>query len=140
MNRDYAMEKSLELVKKSKIALLGTNSGTGYPNVKAMLNLETEGLKRVWFSTNTSTKRVAQLVSDSRACVYYADQDNFMGLMLVGTVQVLQDEESRKRLWAEGCEKYYPLGVNDPDYTVLLFTAEKANFYHGLENINFNVD
>jgi len=62
-----------------------------------------------------------------------------MGLMLIGVVEVLQDEESRKKLWFDGCEKYYPGGINDPDYSVLCFTAEKGNFYHGLENIDFDI-
>lgn len=140
MNKSYAIEKSLDLMKNSRIALLGTNDEKGYPNIKAMLNLDTEGMKDIWFSTNTSSKRVSNLLKDSKACVYYIDEENFMGLMLVGDIEVLQDEESRKRLWFDGCEKYYPKGVNDPDYCVLHFRAHRGNFYHGLENIDFVID
>lgn len=140
MDKTYALEKSSELVKKSKIAMLGTIDEHENPNIKAMLNLETEGLKKIWFSTNTSSKRVAQLLKNNKACVYYVDEENFMGLMIIGTVKVLQDEVSRKKLWFDGCEKYYPKGINDPDYSVLCFTAEMANFYHGLANINFEIE
>lgn len=139
MDKTYAVGKSLELVKKSKIAMLGTVDEQENPNIKAMLNLEVEDLKKIWFSTNTSSKRVFQLLKNNKACVYYVDEDNFMGLMLVGTVEVLQDVDSRKKLWFDGCEKYYPKGINDPDYSVLCFTADRANFYHGLANIDFEV-
>lgn len=140
MDRVFAMEKSEELIEKSKIAMLGTIDEHGNPNIKAMLNLKTEGLKRIWFSTNTSSKRVAQLIENNKACVYYVDEQNFMGLMLVGRAEVLQDEHSRRKLWFDGCEKYYSQGINDPDYSVLCFTTESANFYHGLANINFVIE
>lgn len=140
MDKILAVEKSTELVQKSKIAMLGSIDGQEYPNIKAMLNLKTEGLKKIWFSTNTSSKRVAQLTKNNKSCVYYFDNESFMGLMLVGTVEVLRDEESRKKLWFDDSEKYYPKGINDPDYTVLCFTTERANFYHGLENISFTVE
>jgi general stress protein 26 len=42
-------------------------------------------------------------------------------------------------MWREGCEKYYPLGVTDPDYSVLRFTARWGNYYHGLANVTFEV-
>jgi general stress protein 26 len=139
MNEQEAISQGLELVESSRICLLGTNAGDGFPNIKAMLNLKHEGLKHVWFSTNTSSKRVQQLKKDNRACVYYVDEKDFRGLMLVGTIEILQDLESRKMLWSDGAEVYYPLGVEDPDYSVLHFTARKGNYYHGLANISFEI-
>jgi general stress protein 26 len=139
MNLEEVLIESLKLVEKSQIALLGTNSTAGFPNIKAMLNLKHDGLKKIWFSTNTSSKRVQQLKNDNRACVYYVDEDNFKGLMLIGTVEILQDLDSRKMLWMDGAEKYYPLGVEDPDYSVLCFTAHQGNYYHGLVNQDFMV-
>jgi general stress protein 26 len=59
--------------------------------------------------------------------------------MLIGTIQILRDLKSRKMLWKDGDERYYPLGVEDPDYTVLRFTAHKGNYYHKL-NITFEIE
>ena len=134
-----ARAEGLKLVESSKICLLGTNGGDGFPNIKAMLNLKHEGLKKVWFSTNTSSRRVQQILKDGRACVYYVDEKNFKGLMLTGTIEVCQDLESRKLLWTEGAEVYYPLGVEDPDYSVLCFSAQRGNYYHGLSNMDFDI-
>jgi general stress protein 26 len=139
LSQREAISLGLDLVGKSRICFLGTNAEDGFPNIKAMLNLRHEGLKHVWFSTNTSSKRVRQLKKDKRACVYYVDEKNFRGLMLVGTVEILQDIESRKLLWSEGAEVYYPLGVTDPDYTVLRFTAQWGNYYYKLHNITFDI-
>lgn len=139
MEREEAIRESQALVKRSLIAMLGTNGDDGYPNIKAMIKCEHEGLKTVWFSTNTSSRRVAQLKQNPKACVYFVDFDRWKGLMLVGTVEILQDIGSRRRLWPEGDEKYYPLGMTDPDYTVLRFTATWGNYYHKLDNLDFEL-
>lgn len=135
---DYRSE-SLALVARSAVAMVGSIGDGGYPFIKAMMKAEADGLKTIWFSTNTSSKRVSQFLKDGRACVYFLDQAAFKGLMLTGEMEVLNDAASRRRLWVDGCEVYYPLGVDDPDYTVLRFKAQSANYYHGLNNTNFAV-
>ena len=60
MKDPEARRKAMALVERSGIALVGSNGGDGYPWIKAMLKMEIENLKTVWFSTNTSSKRVAQ--------------------------------------------------------------------------------
>jgi general stress protein 26 len=139
MQQEEAIKEALSLANRSSIAMLGTNGDDGYPNIKAMFKMENEDLKTIWFSTNTSSKRVTQLKRDSRACVYFVDSDQIKGLMLVGNAEVLQDIESKKRLWREGFEKYYPSGVTDPDYSVLRFTARWGNYYHALSNVTFKL-
>ena len=139
MQKEEAISEALALASRATIAMLGTNGDNGYPNIKAMIKMENEGLNRIWFSTNTSSKRVAQLARDPRACVYFVDLEQWKGLMLVGNVEVLQDMGSRRRLWRQGYEKYYPLGVTDPDYSILRFTAQWGNYYHALSNVTFEL-
>ena len=137
MKEEEARRKALALVERSGIALVGSNSEDGHPWIKAMLKMETDELTTVWFSTNTSSRRVTQFRNDPRACVYFVDFSDWMGLMLTGQIEVLNDAESRQRLWRDGYEKYYPLGISDPDYTVLRFSAASANYYHQLDNLTF---
>ncbi len=139
MQQEEAIREALSLANQSSSAMLGTNGDDGYPNIKAMFKAENEGLKTLWFSTNTSSRRVAQLRRDSKACVYLVDFDQMKGLMLVGNVEVLQDIDSKRRLWREGAERYYPSGVTDPDYSVLRFTARWGNYYHALSNVTFEL-
>jgi general stress protein 26 len=139
MDKQEAMAEGLQLIERSKICLVGTNGEDGFPNIKAMLNAKHEGIKRIWLSTNTSSRRVQQLKKDNRACVYYVDDQDFKGLMLTGTIELLQDLKSRQMLWNDGDERYYQLGVEDPDYTVLCFTARGGNYYHKLQNVTFGI-
>ena len=140
MDKQEAMVEGLQLIERSKICLVGTNGEDGSPNIKAMMNAKHDGFNKIWLSTNTSSRRVQQLKKDNRACVYYVDDKDFKGLMLTGTIQILQDLESRRMLWADGDERYYPLGVEDPDYTVLCFSAHKGNYYHKLQNTTFEIE
>lgn len=140
MLKEDAIKDAASLVEESGFAMLGTNGESCYPNIKAMIKFENEGLKKIWFSTNTSSKRVQQILKDGKTCVYFSDYSKWKGLMLAGDAVVLQDSESKKRLWRDGCEKYYPLGIDDPDYSVICFTARWGNFYHALSNVTFDID
>ena len=73
MNSKEIYSEALDLANRSTIAMLGTNNESGYPNIKAMIKKENEGLKTIWFSTNTSSKRVSQIAKDPRTCVYFVD-------------------------------------------------------------------
>ena len=140
MDKQEAMAEGLQLIERSTICLLGTNGEDGFPNIKAMMNAKHEGINKIWLSTNTSSRRVQQLKKDNRACDYYVDDKDSKGLMLTGTIQIVQDLKSRQMLWAGGNERYYPLGGEDPDYSVLYFTAHKGNYYHKLKNITLQIE
>lgn len=136
---DALTAKLLELVANSRDALVGSVDANGYPNIKVMFRMENEGLKTFWFSTNTSSKRVAQFRANPKASIYFCSPSTGQGLMLVGTMEVTRDPEALRRLWRDGFERYYPQGVDDPDYSVLRFTATKGNYYHALSNVDFDL-
>jgi len=140
MDKETAVKYGLGLIKNSNIAMVRTVDNEGYPNIKEMLKLLNDGIKTIWFSTNTSSKIVTKILKDKRASVYFVNQDNIMGFMLIGEMELLQDEDSKKMLWSEGCEKYYQQDIDDQDCCVLKFTAKKGNFYKGLVNINFDIE
>ena len=126
------------LVETTKTVYISSIDKNGYPNTKAMLALQHDGLFTHYFSTNLSAKRTAQFKENPKCCVYFCDDEQFKGLMLLGNMEVCTDREHRTMLWREGFEIYYPKGIDDEDYCVLKFTAAKGNYYHGLDNLNFN--
>ena len=110
-------------------------------NIKAMLQpRKREGIKVFYFTTNTSSMRVRQFMSDNRACVYFCDSRFFRGVMLRGQMEILTDTESRQMIWRDGDTEYYPGGVSDPDYCVLKFTAMSGRYYSNFVSEEFAVD
>lgn len=130
----------LELRRQASVAYVSSVNGQGYPQVKAMLVLEHESAAVHYFSTNTSSRRVAQFRENPKASVYYCDPERFMGALFTGHMRVRTDAQARESLWREGFERYYPKGVADEDYAVLEFTAETVNYYHGLHNATFTAN
>ncbi len=112
----------------------------GFPNTKAMFAMQHEGMAVHYFSTNLSAKRTGQFIQNPNACIYFSDNDNFKGLMLIGRMEVLTDRKHREMLWCEGFELYYPKGIDDGDYCVLKFKAIEGNYYHELANISFGIE
>lgn len=135
-------EKTIgNMIDKQKLAYLGSVDEDGYPAIKAMLApRKREGLHTLYFSTNTSSMRVAQFRSNPKACVYICDQRFFRGAMLQGEVGVLEDQPSKDMLWEEGDTLYYKLGPTDPDYCVLKFTAKSGRYYSNFSSVSFGVE
>jgi len=128
------------LMDKQRTAYLSSVDEAGYPNTKAMLApREREGVSVLYFTTNLSSRRAAQFAANPKACVYFADTRFFRGVMLLGEVEVLTDAESKARIWRDGDDLYYPLGVTDPDYCVLRFTAFSGRYYSHFHSEDFSL-
>ena len=118
------------LIDKQSVSFIASISGDGFPCMKAMFPpRKREGIKEFWFTTNTSSMRVSQYRENANASIYFCDRRFFRGVMLLGTMEVLEDAESKQLIWQEGDTMYYPQGVTDPDYCVLKFTAVRGRYY-----------
>ena len=139
MMRD--VEKTIgNLIDKQGVSFLSSVGEDGYPYTKAMLPpREREGIKTFYFTTNTSSLRVAQFRQSPKACIYFCDRRFFRGVMLKGTVEVLEDDESKERIWRQGDSTYYPGGMTDPDYCVLKFTAQSGRYYANFHSEDFDI-
>ena len=125
------LQKELEpFPDEAGLSFVGSVDDGGFPQVKAMLAPRgREGLRVFWFSTNASSMRVAQFRRNGAACLYFCDPRTFRGLLLTGTMEVLEDAASRRLVWREGDERYYPGGVDGPDCCALRFTARTGRYY-----------
>lgn len=129
------------IIDKQSTAYISSVDEDGFPNTKAMLApRKREGIKTIYFTTNTGSMRVEQYRSNPKACVYFCDKRFFRGVMLIGTMEVLTDAESKEMIWQPGDTMYYPLGVTDPDYCVLRFTATKGRYYSNFSSESFSVE
>lgn len=129
-------------IKKQKVAFIASIDKDGFPNMKAMLKpRKIEGIKNFYFSTNTSSMRVAQYRSNPKASIYFYHKGIFkyVGVMLTGTMEILEDAVTKQELWRVGDKMFYHEGVNDPDYCILKFTAQEGRYYCDLKTDNFSL-
>nr|WP_122013684.1 pyridoxamine 5'-phosphate oxidase family protein [Maliibacterium massiliense] len=134
-------EKTIgNLIDKQRLAYIGAVDEEGYPVIKAMLAPRRRaGIGEIYFSTNTSSRHVAQFRAQPKACAYFCDARFYRGALLQGTMQVLEDAQSKRMIWQEGDTLYYPQGVDDSDYCVLHFTAKRGRFYSNFHSDDFAI-
>ena len=153
MDVEEAKKLGLELMEESKAAILTTMDPDGFPITRAMFNLRnkeqfpefSEVFKKelnqftIYISTNTSSSKVAHLSKNPNVCVYFCDSDDFKGLMLGGSAEIINDIELKKLIWLDWWTRYYPEGIEDPDYTLLRMEPKNVRFYYKLNQVNFEI-
>lgn len=134
-------EKTIgNLIDKQNVSYIASIAEDGYPNMKAMLPPRKRvGIKEFYFTTNTSSKRVAQYKENPKASIYFCDKRFFRGVMLIGHMEVLEDADSKEMIWQEKDTMYYPKGVSDPDYCVLKFIAHEGRYYANFKSETFEI-
>lgn len=134
-------EKTIgNLIDKASYSQICYVDEEGFPITKAMLKpRERDGIKEFWFTTNTSSNKVKFYKENPRASIYFVDKRFFRGVNLIGTMEVLETPEAKERIWQQGDTMYYPLGVTDPDYCVLKFTATKGRYYSNFHSEDFYI-
>ncbi len=134
-------EQIFEFIEKQKVAFIASVDKDGFPNMKAMLMPRKIEGNCFYFSTNTSSMRIEQYRENEKASIYFFNKGRFRyeAVMLVGTMEVLEDFETKKEIWRTGDTMFYRKGVTDPDYCVLKFTAIKGRHYCDLKTESFNV-
>jgi general stress protein 26 len=153
MDVEEAKKLGLELMEESKAAILTTMDSDGFPITRAMFNLRnkeqfpefSEVFKKelnqftIYISTNTSSTKVAHLSKNPNMCVYFCDSDDFKGLMLGGSAEIINNMALKKSIWLDWWTRYYPEGLEDPDYTLLRMEPKNARFYYKLNQVNFEI-
>ena len=117
------------LIDRSLFADLGYIDKDGRPAIRRVFCAWHKGIGGHLISTNTSSGHVGLLSESPEACLYFADSETFEGVCLTGRAVPTREEALRHLLWNEGDEKYYPQGADDPDYTIIEFTADRAEYY-----------
>lgn len=131
-------EKTIgNIIDKQSVCYIASIDEDGFPNTKAMLKpRKRNGIKEIYLSTNTSSLKVKSFKKNSKACLYFCDKRFYRGIMIKGTVEILQDQESKDMIWQMGDKMYYPKGKTDPDYCVIKFNSISARYYSNFKSVD----
>ena len=153
MDVEEAKKSGLKLIEESKAAILTSIDSNGFPITRAMFNLRNkeqfpefseffekqQNQFTIYISTNTSSSKVAHLSKNPKMCVYFFDAEEFKGFMLGGSVEIVDDMELKKKIWLDWWTRYYPEGVEDPDYMLLRLEPKNARYYYKLNHAIFEL-
>ena len=154
MQPEQMIQLSLDLMQNTESVYLTTVDVTGMPNTRAMLNLRNTGsypnLENfffeynkpliTFFTTNTSSGKVAQMKLNPLVCAYYCKPKEFQGVMLGGKIDIVTEKNIKKKLWQDGWKIYYPEGKDDPDYAVLRLTTIVIKGWAQMNRFELNLE
>jgi len=128
------------LIDKQSVSYISSVDENGYPNTKAMLPpVKREGIKTFYWHTNSPSMRIKQYRNNPKACIYFCDKRFFRGVMLKGTMEVVDDKTIKADIWKDEFSMYYKDGMDGGDFIILRFTAEKGRFYSNFKSENFDI-
>jgi general stress protein 26 len=129
------------LIDKQSVSFISSVDEYGFPNTKAMLApCKREGIKVFYWHTNSPSMRIRQYRNNPKACVYFYDKRFFRGVMLKGTMEVVDDMETKQALWKDEYSMYYTGGMDGGDFIILQFTAESGRYYSNGKSEDFRTE
>ncbi|MBR3103354.1 MAG: pyridoxamine 5'-phosphate oxidase family protein [Lachnospiraceae bacterium] len=141
------MKDVISIIERSEAAYFASVDEEGRPEIRALLNLcnpkkyksligkalVQNGEKlELYFTTNTSSKKVARIRNNPNVALYFCEPEKFRGICVSGTVEEVTDQALKESFWQTGWRIYYHLGKTDPDYTVLKVTSTKIEGWYNL--------
>ncbi len=144
--------KIIQTAECAQIGTFGKDETEGFPEIRALLNLANPKkypkLKdkaisvdgdtlTIYFTTNTSSRKIRQIRADNKVCLYFVLPKKFKGVSAIGTIEEVTDQAVKEDFWQTGWYIYYHKGPKDPDYTVLKFTTKFIHCWGGGKIHNF---
>jgi len=91
----------------------------------------------IFFTTNTSSEKVRQIMKNPLVSAYFCRSREWRGVNLSGRIELVEDPAVKLAFWQEGWSMYYPGGVEDPDYALLRLSPSLVTGYHKMERYEF---
>ena len=118
----------LQMLEKESFVHLATFGSDGYPDIRVLLVAAKDGVDSIWFATGTESNKIAQLQKNPKAALYGYDSEKMAEFRLFGSVELLSDSASRRKIWREDFIQHFPDGVDSPTMIVLRFKTEHGMY------------
>jgi len=143
MDKEF-IKQGLALMKRADTAYLTTIDKNGFPSTRGMLNLKNskqfpklvdfmsqfDNDLTLFFTTNTSSTKVSQIMNNAKVSVYYCDSKSWHGFMCQGEIEIVNDTSIKHSIWLDEWKMYYPDGIDSEDYTILKLKPNYIKSYY----------
>lgn len=118
-----------ELIRDIKIAMLTTEDDGGDLRSRPMATQQTEFDGDLWFFTDVSSPKVAEISHHQAVNVAYADPKKERYVSVSGRAELVRDRAKIEQLWNPVYKAWFPKGVDDPNIGLLKIHVEKAEYW-----------
>jgi general stress protein 26 len=133
MEEKELKQKCLDLMETADAVYLSTIDENGFPQTRAMVNIRNktqfpdlanvfEGHDDdflVYMTTDTASTKFKHIKENPKVSVYFCNPKEVCGLMLVGELEIVTNQEVKGQLWQDEWKIFYPGGPDGPEYNIL---------------------
>ena len=122
-------EKLHAMIKDIRIAMLTTIDTDGSLRSRPMYTTEAEGDGDLWFFTQASSHKTAEISRDGHVNLAFADPSHQNYVSVAGEAEIVRDREKARALWREPFRTWFPEGTDDPDMALLRVRPTQAEYW-----------
>ncbi len=124
------IEKFIEMVKDVRACMLITNEKdaeflSGRP--MGINKIDDDGT--MWFFTKASSEKVDEIQESKIVSIAIVNESSQNYLMIHGTATLVNDKAKMKELWSSIMKAWFPLGLDDPDMTLIKVSPSEVNYW-----------
>ena len=124
LNAEEAKARTLQTLEKTPFVSFGTFGLDGWPNIRVLLIAAKDGVETIWFATSIDSPKISELKANPKAVIYGYELEAMLEFRLFGTVELLTDSASRKKIWQDDFIQHFPDGIDSPEMIVLRFNTD----------------
>jgi general stress protein 26 len=135
INRDSIISAAHEIIKETTYCALVTIDSTGQPQIRTMNPFPLNAELITWFATSRTSRKVREIKSNPKVCVYYANHISAKGYVAItGIAEVIDNKELLMKM-----KRDYWEGIPNWQNTFVLIkvvpkTLDVINYKRGLNN------
>lgn len=102
------IKSAKEIMNSTATCALITQDKNGVSRVRTMDPFPPEENVTVWFGTNSTSRKVAQIKQNNLVTLYYRDKDDSGYVTIHGKATLINNKQEKSKHWKETWKSFYP--------------------------------
>lgn len=121
------------IIKSAYYATLITLDANNQPRARIVEPFLPKAHYVIWIATNPKTRKVQQLKNNPTTTLHYFDKTKLAYVSLMGEALLINDDETKERIWKAGWERFYP--NKKTDYLLIKFIPRTIELISIADNL-----
>lgn len=124
------IEKLIEMIKGVRSCMFithGKNTEDLSGRPMGINKIDNDGT--MWFFTKASSYKVDEIEESKKVSIAITNESSNNYLMIHGTATLVNDKAKMEELWNIILKAWFPLGLDDPDLTLIKVTPNEVNYW-----------
>ena len=127
-----SLKKVADMMRDLDFCMLTTHADNGQLRSRPMSNNgEVEFDGDVWFFSGADTRKVADIETEARVELSYADTQTFRFVSMSGTATIVRDVNKKRELWIDDLARWFKDGPESEDVVLIKVTPSVVAYWQG---------